>query len=142
VVTIEGAWGLGSAVVSGEVTPDQWVVGKITGEIPVREISDKHIQQLPKQGGGIEDVAVPDEQRNAPCLSDDELQELRKVALKVERHYRRPQDIEWAIDRASGKILLLQSRPETVWSAKEVKPVAGPAKDPHSHVMSIFGGRR
>jgi pyruvate,water dikinase len=142
VVTIEGAWGLGSAVVSGEVTPDQWVVGKITGEIPVREISDKHIQQLPKPGGGIEDVPVPEDQRNAPCLSDEELEGLRKVALKVERHYRKPQDIEWAIDRHSGKILLLQSRPETVWSAKETKPVAAPAADPLSHVMSIFGGRR
>jgi pyruvate, water dikinase len=142
VVTIEGAWGLGSAVVSGEVTPDQWVVGKITGEIPVREISDKHIQQLPRQGGGIEDVPVADEQRNAPCLSDEELMALKNVAVKVERHYRRPQDIEWAIDRHSGKLLLLQSRPETVWSSKEVKPVAGPAADPLSHVMSIFGGKR
>ena len=42
-VTIEGAWGLGSAVVGGEVTPDRWVVGKITGEISVRDITDKHI---------------------------------------------------------------------------------------------------
>ena len=44
VITIEGAWGLGSAVVGGEVTPDRWVMGKITGEITVREISDKHIE--------------------------------------------------------------------------------------------------
>jgi len=142
VVTIEGAWGLGSAVVSGEVTPDQWVVGKITGEIPVREISDKHIQQLPRAGGGIEDVAVADGQRRAPCLDDESLLRLKDIALKVERHYKRPQDIEWAVDRASGAILLLQSRPETVWSSKEVKPVAAPASDPLAHVMSIFGGRR
>ena len=142
VITIEGAWGLGSAIVSGEVTPDQWVVGKITGEIPVREISDKHIQQLPRQGGGIEEVAVPEEQRKAPCLSDAELVRLRDVALKVERHYRRPQDIEWAIDRESGAVLLLQSRPETVWSSKEAAPVVAPGADGLSHVMSIFGGRR
>jgi pyruvate,water dikinase len=142
VVTIEGAWGLGSAVVSGEVTPDQWVVGKITGEIPVREISDKHIQQLPKAGGGIEDVPVADDQRRAPCLDDEALLRLKDIALKVERHYKKPQDIEWAVDRASGAVLLLQSRPETVWSSKEVKPVAEPAADPLAHVMSIFGGRR
>jgi len=142
VVTIEGAWGLGSAVVSGEVTPDQWVVGKITGEIPVREISDKHVQQLPKAGGGIEEVPVADDQRTTPCLSDTELLQLKDVALKVERHYRRPQDIEWAIDRETGKLLLLQSRPETVWSSKESRPVAAPAADGLSHVMSIFGGRR
>ena len=67
---------------------------------------------------------------------------LRDVALQAERHYRRPQDIEWAIDRHTGDILLLQSRPETVWSAKEAAPVAKPAENPLSHVMNIFGGRR
>jgi pyruvate,water dikinase len=52
VITIEGAWGLGSAVVSGEVTPDRWVVGKITGEISVRDISDKHARQVPSRAAG------------------------------------------------------------------------------------------
>src|SRR4029077_20180609 len=54
VVTIEGAWGLGSAVVGGEVTPDRWVLGKITGEISVREIADKLIQHVPLATGGVE----------------------------------------------------------------------------------------
>ena len=142
VITIEGAWGLGSAVVGGEVTPDRWVVGKITGEISVREISDKMIQHLPAAAGGIEAVAVQEEQRRAACLSDAELQALRGVARKVERHYGRAQDIEWAVDRHTGQILLLQSRPETVWSAKEATPVARAAEDPLAHVMSIFGGRQ
>lgn len=141
VVTIEGAWGLGSSVVGGEVTPDRFVIGKITGEISVRDISDKHVQHLPAPGGGVEDVPVPDDQRKVPCISDEELGRLRDVARKVERHYGRPQDIEWAIDR-SGGILLLQSRPETVWSVKDAAPVAKPAENPLLHVMSIFGGRR
>ncbi len=51
-------------------------------------------------------------------MSDEELQALRTIGRKVERHYGRPQDIEWAVDRHSGAILLLQSRPETVWSAR------------------------
>jgi pyruvate, water dikinase len=142
VITIEGAWGLGSAVVGGEVTPDRWVVGKITGEISVREISDKHIQHIPADGGGIQSVALATEQRQAPCLSDAELQALRQIGRKVERHYGRPQDIEWAVEQGSNEILLLQSRPETVWSAKEVAPVARAAADPLSHVMSIFGGQK
>jgi pyruvate,water dikinase len=75
-------------------------------------------------------------------MSDAELQALRDLARKVERHYGRPQDIEWAVDRHSGDILLLQSRPETVWSMKEAAPVARAAENPLSHVMSIFGGRR
>jgi pyruvate,water dikinase len=141
VITIEGAWGLGSAVVSGEVTPDRFVVGKITGEISVREISDKHVQHLPAPGGGVSEVETPEQLRRVPCLSDEEIAALRDIARKVERHYGRPQDIEWAIDH-SGEILLLQSRPETVWSAKDRAPVAKPTENPLQHVMKIFGGRR
>jgi pyruvate,water dikinase len=142
VITIEAAWGLGSAVVGGEVTPDRWVLGKITGEITVREISDKAIRHVPAAHGGVTAVPVADASRRAPSLSDEELQALRGIARKVERHYGCPQDIEWAIDRASGEILLLQSRPETVWSAKESAPVARAAQNPLTHVMSIFGGRK
>lgn len=141
VVTIEGAWGLGSAVVSGEVTPDRFVIGKITGEISVREISDKHVQHLPAPGGGVGEAETPEELRRVPCLSDAEITALRDIGRKVERHYGRPQDIEWAIDYA-GEIRLLQSRPETVWSSKERAPVAKAADDPLQHVMKIFGGRR
>ncbi len=141
VITIEATWGLGSAVVSGEVTPDRFVIAKITGEISVRDISDKHVQHLPAPSGGVDEVETPDEMRRVPSVSDDELAALRDIGRKVERHYGRPQDIEWAIDR-NGKILLLQSRPETVWSAKAVNPVARPAESPVSHVMNIFGGRR
>jgi pyruvate,water dikinase len=141
VVTIEGAWGLGSAVVGGEVTPDRFVIAKITGEISVREISDKQVQHVPASGGGVSEVHTLDDQRRAPCLSDAEIVTLRDLARRVERHYRRPQDIEWAIDH-SGAILLLQSRPETVWSSQDRAPVARPAQDPLQHVMKIFGGRR
>jgi pyruvate, water dikinase len=141
VITIEGTWGLGSAVVSGEVTPDRFVIAKITGEISVRDISDKHIQHVPATAGGVDEVETPDHLRREACLTDAELAELKEIARKVERHYGRPQDIEWAIDR-DGKIFLLQSRPETVWSSKEAIPVARPAENPLTHVMNIFGGRR
>jgi pyruvate, water dikinase len=142
VITIESAWGLGSAVVGGEVTPDRWVIGKITGDISVREISDKQIEHLPRPTGGTGTSAVPDERRRIPSLSDEELQALRAIARQVERHYGRPQDIEWAVARDTGEILLLQSRPETVWSQKDSAPVARAADNPLAHVMSIFGGRR
>ncbi|HLQ07594.1 MAG TPA: PEP/pyruvate-binding domain-containing protein [Steroidobacteraceae bacterium] len=142
VITIEAAWGLGSAVVGGEVTPDRWVLGKITGEISVREISDKLIQHEPAAGGGVEAVAVSEERRRAPCLSDTQLQQLGTLARQVERHYGCAQDIEWAIERHSGAILLLQSRPETVWSTRDAAPIARREEDPLMHVMSIFGTRR
>jgi pyruvate,water dikinase len=142
VITIEAAWGLGSAVVGGEVTPDRWVLGKITGEISVREISDKLIQHEPAAGGGVEAVAVSEERRRVPCLSDTQLQQLGTLARQVERHYGCAQDIEWAIERHSGAILLLQSRPETVWSARDGAPIAKREEDPLMHLMSIFGTRR
>ena len=142
VMTIEGAWGLGSAVVGGEVTPDRWVIGKITGEISVRDISDKRIRHQAAAGGGIETVAVEEARQRAACMSDEELQALRAIGRKVERHYGRAQDIEWAVDAHHGGILLLQSRPETVWSSKDPVPVARAAADPSAHVLTIFGGRR
>ena len=143
VITIEGAWGLGSAVVSGEVTPDKWVIGKITGDISSRAISDKHAKQVPAPGGGIVEVALEGAERTTPCLTDEQLQALREVGRKVERHYGKPQDIEWALDK-DGKVLLLQSRPETVWAVKdaEARPVTAPTSNPMAHVMNIFGGRK
>jgi pyruvate,water dikinase len=142
VITIEGAWGLGSAVVSGEVTPDRWVLGKITGEISVRDISDKHARQVPATSGGIHEIENEADMRLAPCLTDDQLMGLREVGRRIERHYGKPQDIEWALDK-QGEILLLQSRPETVWSAKDAAaPVKPPEDNPLRHVMSIFGGKK
>jgi len=143
VITIEAAWGLGSALVSGEVTPDRWVVAKITGEISVRDISDKAIRHAQSPAGGVEELAVQESLRREPCLSDQELDSLRTIGRQVERHYGRPQDIEWAIDRHTQQILLLQSRPETVWSNKDNQTAsAARASDPLQHVMNIFGGRR
>jgi pyruvate,water dikinase len=142
VITIEGAWGLGSALVSGEVTPDRWVVAKITGEISVRDISDKAIRHAQSPVGGVEELPVEESLRREPCLSDQELESLRAIGRQVERHYGRPQDIEWAIDRHTQQILLLQSRPETVWSNKENQTAATRVSDPLLHVMNIFGGQR
>jgi pyruvate, water dikinase len=141
VITIESAWGLGSAVVGGEVTPDRWVIGKVTGEISVRTISDKAIEHVPAATGGVQEVEVAEQRRRLASMSDAELQALRMIGRKIERHYGSAQDVEWAVDRA-GEILVLQSRPETVWSAKDAAPVARPAENPLAHLMSVFGGRR
>ncbi|HEY4037725.1 MAG TPA: PEP/pyruvate-binding domain-containing protein, partial [Burkholderiaceae bacterium] len=99
VIAIEAAWGLGSALVGGEVTPDRWVIGKITGEISLRQISDKAIQHVPASTGGIQTIEVAHALRGAPCLSDGQVEALRGIARAVERHYGCAQDIEWAVDR-------------------------------------------
>jgi pyruvate, water dikinase len=142
VIAVEGSWGLGSAVVGGEVTPDRWAMGKITGEIRVREISDKVTEHVPVAAGGVAAAPVPESRRQQPCLSDVELGELCALARRVEQHYRCAQDIEWAIDRHSGKLMILQSRPETVWSMRDAAPRATAAGAAHEHVLALFRGKR
>jgi len=145
VVVVEASWGLDSAIVSGEVTPDKYVVGKITGEVISRTISTKMRHHRPNAAGaGVLDEEVPADQQNAACLNDHELHTLVDIAKRVERHYGCPQDIEWAIarDHAPGEsVFVLQSRPETAWSAKDAAPVAAPKIKPFDHVFSLLGGR-
>jgi pyruvate,water dikinase len=142
VVVVEASWGLGSAIVSGEVTPDKYVIGKITGEILIRTVSAKIRQHRPDSvGEGVIEQEVQIDQQNIPCLSDDELHALVDIAKRVERHYRCPQDIEWAFARdlpAGENLFLLQSRPETVWVAKDAIPVAAPKSKPFDHVFSLL----
>lgn len=142
VVVVEASYGLGSCVVSGEVTPDRFVINKVTGEIIERSISHKALQHLPDlERGGVRCLAVPDQAQMIACLPDDKLHELAALARRVERHYGSPQDIEWALAREGG-LFLLQSRPETVWSRREGQPIAPATSNPLDHVFAVFGGRR
>lgn len=140
VVMIEASWGLGSSIVSGEVTPDKYVVSKVTGEVAHRTVSHKAIQHVPDRvDGGVKEIPVPAEQQMAPCLSAEEIGRLTDVAKKIERHYGTAQDIEWAIDRsAESNIFVLQSRPETVWSSKAEVSVAQPTAKAFDHIFSLF----
>jgi pyruvate,water dikinase len=217
VVAIEGTWGLGSALVSGDVTPDAWMISKVTGEITARRVSPKvkiH-GYLPNGGvadpggtsvlggaGGTGDAGgmggtggagegaglmgrvtvrdAPDDLREAPCLTDEEIRALAAVARRVEAHYGTPQDIEWAVldapfadagggspgtgspgpggsgasspstgspgtggsgtgGSAESRVVLLQSRPETVWAARDPKPAGAPKPRAADHVLSLFG---
>jgi len=205
VVAIEGTWGLGSALVSGDVTPDSWVISKITGEITSRRVSPKAKVHIPIQNGPLTPPApspaavegqdasaagaesgpeaggptaegpselgwvtvrdTPAELRDAPCLTDDEIRALAAVARRVEAHYGAPQDIEWAVldapfaaqgspaagaadasasaapssASAESRVVLLQSRPETVWAAREVAPAGAPKARAADHVLALFG---
>jgi pyruvate, water dikinase len=147
VVTVEGSWGLGSAVVGGEVTPDTWVVSKVTGEILARTVSSKLRQHLPGPAGrGVVDVEVPADLRDQPCLADGELRALAGLARRVEGHYGSAQDLEWALAGEHGPdddgLYLLQSRPETVWSSREAAPVAVPRPRAFDHVVALLGSQR
>jgi pyruvate,water dikinase len=94
---------------------------------------------VPAPEGGILVQDVAPELQSVPCLQDAQILALADVARKVEQHYGKPQDIEWALDQ-DGNILLLQSRPETVWATKDKTPVASPTAKPFDHIFKLMGG--
>jgi len=113
-VAINACCGLGIAVVSGEVTPDDYLVSKVTGEVVRRTVSSKHVEYLPGPGhDGTVRAEVEGARRDEPCLDDEQLAALVEVARGVERHFGSHQDIEWAIPRGERAVLVLQSRPVT-----------------------------
>lgn len=107
---VEGAWGLGEAVVSGLITPDCWRMGR-GGEIREYVPGDKDLEILPSPGGGTTEVEVLPERAAHPCLTPDLLCQLDQLATACERHFGPYCDIEWAVSR--GRIYLLQCRPIT-----------------------------
>ena len=130
-VAIESSWGLGEAVVSGEVTPDNFLVDKVILEIHSRTVSPKHTELVMRaDGDGVEWRDVADARQQSPSVSDAELLEITQMAKAAERYFGAPQDIEWAVDRhlpEGGNVVMLQSRPETVWSRKAPRQVSKPA---------------
>jgi len=123
VIVIDSNYGFGESVVSGEVTPDNFVVNKITLDIIERTISQKDIyytvDQATQESRKIE---VPFERQKVQSLVDDEITELAWMGKQIEKHYGRPMDVEWAVDKDlpfGGNIFILQARPETVWSQKQ-----------------------
>jgi pyruvate, water dikinase len=122
-VVIESTWGLGEPLVAGEVDPDRFVVDKVMLEVLEKSISEKRIEYSPDPSRRQVVVAeVDDERRHAASISDAEAVQLARLGKTVERHYRSPQDVEWAIDADTGSVLVLQARPETVWSRRERQP--------------------
>lgn len=121
-IVIDAAWGLGESVVSGTVTPDNLHVDKVLLTISEEHIGDKHIEMVPDADSqGVVEREVEPERRSIRSLDDDEVKAVAAIAKRAEKHFGSPQDIEWAIDRtlpAGENLLLLQSRPETVWSNK------------------------
>lgn len=128
-IVIDASWGIGEAVVSGHVTPDNIMVDKVMMSIVSEHIGDKHIELVPEPGArGLVEREVEEERRRIRCLTDAQVMQVAELAKRAERHYGTPQDIEWAIDRdlpAGENLLLLQARPETIHSNRpqEPKPV-------------------
>lgn len=114
---INASWGLGEAVVSGAVTPDEYLVDKNTRRIKSKNISLKSVMIVARPDAPSGTVKVEVARHLGPeyvekqCLSDEEILELTDILLRVEKHYGSPQDIEWGYEK--GKFYILQARPVT-----------------------------
>ena len=125
VVFVTSAWGLGETVVGGTVNPDEWYVFKPTLEagknaIVARTMGSKKCKMVYLEGGGTGTVDTSKEEQESWSASDKEVEDLAVMAMKIEKHYGRPMDIEWARDGDDGKLYIVQARPETVASQKKV----------------------
>ena len=140
-VAIDASWGLGEAVVSGEVTPDNFLVDKVLREVVKRDISTKLVEYRLTEHGVVEKVEIEPERQTQPSVTDVDLIAIAQLARRSEQHYGCPQDVEWAIDRHlpdGENVVMLQSRPETVWSQKETTPVTKRGTDSMSSIVSTL----
>ncbi len=122
-IVIEGNWGLGEAVVSGSVTPDDYIVDKNTLKTVEKRIVKKTVEYIrDSKTGKTVHAEVPPERQEQPCITDEEIVRLAELARSIEMHYGKAQDIEFSIDGDlpfPENVFIVQSRPETVWSTKK-----------------------
>jgi len=131
VVLISGSWGLGEFVVKGAITPDEWTVFKPSlekGFAPIvgRRLGTKESRLVYRENGrGTQSELVPDKERQTFSLTDADVTQLAEWGCVIEKHYSgiaghpQPMDIEWAKDGVTGKLFIIQARPETVHSKKK-----------------------
>lgn len=125
-VIVESVWGLGEGIVSGEITPDHYVVSRDL-RIIEKKIEEKKIAITRNSAGGQEIVKLKEERSKQQVLKDHEITKLAEISLELEQHYKKPQDLEFAIE--NGEIYIVQTRPITTlekrFSSGEVKTIKG-----------------
>ncbi|HVX33941.1 MAG TPA: phosphoenolpyruvate synthase, partial [Solirubrobacterales bacterium] len=147
VVLVTGAYGLGENVVQGAVDPDEFYVHKPTfaaGHRAVlrRRLGDKAVKMVFAEGGSKQttrNVPTPRQDRARYCIGDEDVLVLADYAIKIERHYGRPMDMEWARDGTDGKVYVVQARPETVASRRRATAIERFVLD--AHPPTLIEGR-
>jgi len=138
-LVIEGAFGLGEAVVSGSVSPDRYVVLKDGLKVVQREVRRKELAIVSLPGGGTETRELDDEEGSRPVLSDAEVRTVAELGVRIERHYGSPQDTEWAFD-ADGDVWMLQSRPVTTAGGAAMAAAVGERGEELVHGLGAAPG--
>ena len=110
-MVIESCFGLGEALVSGQITPDTYVVDKTNGTVIDANISEQHEMIVRDGDAGTVTKPVPTNKKGVQKMSPEKIDELAKVCILIEEHYKKPMDIEWAIEK--NELFLTQARPIT-----------------------------
>ncbi|MBA4390018.1 MAG: hypothetical protein C0399_03675 [Syntrophus sp. (in: bacteria)] len=139
-ISLDVSYGLGEAVVSGLVTPDSFLVDKVTLDIVKTTIGSKETQCVYREGGSdIVQAEVPKDQQEKLSVSLDEVQELCRLGKVIEEYYGKHYDIEFGIDADltfPGSVIILQVRPESIWNKKEVTARTEKKSDPMERILS------
>ncbi len=110
-MVIEAGYGLGEAIVGGKITPDTYIVRKQDNSILDKNISQQEMMIVKNGAKGIVETKVPISKQEKQKLTDTQIKAMAKICLNIEKHYKKPQDIEWALEK--GKFYITQSRPIT-----------------------------
>jgi len=125
VVLVSSIYGLGENIVQGAVNPDEFIYFKPTGAIISRKIGNKQLKMIyssdPKNP--VKNIKVSALDQNKPSITAAQAQQLAKWAMLIEEHYKKPMDMEWALDENDKKLYIIQARPETVQSQRNLNIV-------------------
>jgi len=147
-ICINSNFGFGESVVSGEVTPDEFLINKITLETVKRTIANKTVYYaVDREAQCTRLLDVPPERQQVQSIVDEEINKLADMGKQIEKHYGCPVDIEWATDSdmpANNNIFILQARPETVWSQKKINATTEQKKQTATaHILAgIMAGKK
>ena len=141
-ISVDVSYGLGEAVVSGLVTPDNYLIDKITLDTITATKGEKKIKMIYREDGStIKEVEVAEEERNKFSINQEELTEICRIAKGIDKYYGKPYDIEFAVDADlpfPQNVIVLQVRPESVWSKKESQAKTAPKKDVMDRILGTM----
>lgn len=144
-VFITASYGLGETVVQGSVNPDEYYVNKHSLEqgkpaVLSRSVGSKAIKMIYSNETDSDElvkvVDVPEDESSVFCLTDEQLEELARQAVIIEKHYARPMDIEWALDGEDNNLYIVQARPETVQSRSNANVIERYQLNEHSKILA------
>jgi len=146
-IVINANFGFGESVVSGEVTPDEFLVDKVSMDLVRRVVSRKEVYYaVDRKTHTSKLFEIPAERQLVQSVLDEEVVTLASMGKRIEHHYGRPMDIEWAVDSdmtAGSNIFILQARPETVWASRQSQPQSdGPKSALDQILATVMTGRR